>query len=581
MVERRWPIALRVSSRPWAIAAGVRGALAAGLIALLGVVTGRMDAVGLMYFGAACSVAFAVGLTTRIRLIGIAGQTMGAAAGLVIGALSTPDPVVMVVAVAIASFCSGVIGRFGPPSAAFATMLVIGVAFAQFSGIGLPWIGQIAWYCSGSAIVGLATLPMFGRRHLLEERTAIAEVFQAAADLMASAGSASAGATRARLAAASAAARTAWYDDRLSVKFEQGPRYREVARQLRSAQAVALRAAASYRDGAPAAAATVEAARDHARYLTAAAECSDTMRDGPPTAAPDSALAAGETISPPPRHHGRFSAALAGSTSAQSLLAGLRVAICMTVATTTTLLLHDPAHSFWLPLTVAVVVRPEYASVYVRTLNRLLGTVIGAAVATIPLLLFGSGWPIAVCAALALGFAAAAAPKLYALSVIGITTSALLSTSIATADPVAPIFRLGDTLLGCLIAMVFGYLLWPRRYRAPDGLDPAPGVDAALDYLAAVEEPDAHQVDDGTLSMRRDRAYQGAHRFRFATQSALAEPPPVRTIGTALLPVALQLEDLVDDITAFAQKSRDANPTPDPAVAHSIRDQLENLTRDR
>ena len=81
----RWPLALRPSDRPWAIAAGVRGAVAAGLIAGFGVITDQMTAVGLMYFGAACSVAFAIGVTSRIRLIGVASQASGAAVGLLIG----------------------------------------------------------------------------------------------------------------------------------------------------------------------------------------------------------------------------------------------------------------------------------------------------------------------------------------------------------------------------------------------------------------------------------------------------------------------------------------------------------------
>lgn len=60
-------------------------------------------------------------------------------------------------------------------------------------------------------------------------------------------------------------------------------------------------------------------------------------------------------------------------------------------------------------------------------------------------------------------FAVLSAPKLYALSVIGITASALLSASIGNADPVFPLVRLLDTLLGCAIAIVFGYLLWRRN----------------------------------------------------------------------------------------------------------------------
>ncbi|GGF10351.1 FUSC family protein [Subtercola lobariae] len=148
-------------------------------------------------------------------------------------------------------------------------------------------------------------------------------------------------------------------------------------------------------------------------------------------------------------------------TTPDAIRTGIRLALCMAIATATVVALREPDHSYWLPLTVAVVVRPEYGSVFVRTVNRVVGTIIGATVAALVLLVLPASWPIAVAAALAIGFAVFAAPKLYALSVIGITASALLSASIGTPDPVFPLIRLLDTLLGCTIAVVFGYLLWP------------------------------------------------------------------------------------------------------------------------
>jgi hypothetical protein len=149
------------------------------------------------------------------------------------------------------------------------------------------------------------------------------------------------------------------------------------------------------------------------------------------------------------------------ATNPAAIRTGLRLALCMGIATATVVALHEPSHSYWLPLTVAVLVRPEYGSVFVRTVNRVAGTIIGATFAALVLLLLPGSWAIAVSAAVAIGFAVLSAPKLYALSVIGITASALLSASIGSPDPVYPLVRLLDTLLGCVIAIVFGYFLWP------------------------------------------------------------------------------------------------------------------------
>lgn len=151
----------------------------------------------------------------------------------------------------------------------------------------------------------------------------------------------------------------------------------------------------------------------------------------------------------------------------ESLLNGVRLAVAMGIATVLGVTLDRGDHSFWLPLTVAVVVRAEYGAVLFRAVNRVVGTIVGALIAALIIVVFPSDGALAVCAIVGIAFAALAAPKLYALSVIGITASALMSTEIGATDPVTPLVRVGDTLLGALIAIVFGHLIWVRRERRP------------------------------------------------------------------------------------------------------------------
>jgi uncharacterized membrane protein YccC len=161
----------------------------------------------------------------------------------------------------------------------------------------------------------------------------------------------------------------------------------------------------------------------------------------------------------------RILTSLRAASTRDALENGLRLAVCMGLASACVIALREPSHSYWLPLTVAVIVRPEYSSVFERTVNRVAGTMVGALIAAVILLVAPGAWFIAVGAALAIGFAVLSAPKLYGLAVVGITASALLSASIGTPDPAFPLTRVLDTVLGALIAIVFGYLLWPRRRR--------------------------------------------------------------------------------------------------------------------
>jgi uncharacterized membrane protein YccC len=151
-----------------------------------------------------------------------------------------------------------------------------------------------------------------------------------------------------------------------------------------------------------------------------------------------------------------------------------------------------------------------------------------------------------------------AAPKLYGLSVIGITASALLSASIGTDDPVYPALRLVDTLAGCAVALVFGYLLWPGRRSLPFAARPARAASDAVAYLQqAVRRPGERRG----WPRVRDQAYWSVHLYRASVSAALADPPPVSVAAAQSLPVAVALEDVVDGITSLA----DVVPPPTPS----------------
>jgi uncharacterized membrane protein YccC len=221
--------------------------------------------------------------------------------------------------------------------------------------------------------------------------------------------------------------------------------------------------------------------------------------------------------------------------------------LCFGVATATTAGLHHPAHGFWLPLTVAVIVRPEYGSVFVRTVNRVAGTVVGAVLAVVVLWPQPPGLVVALAAAVALGLAVLTAPKLYALYVVGVTASTLLSSSIGRLDPILPEIRLLDTLIGAAIAVIFGYLVWPESRRLPGAARLDRGIAAAERYLAEAIKAPQHRRRWQDV---RDDAYRGAHEIRSAAQAALSEPPPVSRYALQMLPAAADLEDTVDAITA-------------------------------
>ncbi|QRP49047.1 FUSC family protein [Amycolatopsis sp. FDAARGOS 1241] len=512
--------ALRPADRGWAVLPALRTVLAVGVCAAVGAATGGFAVLGVMYFGAACAVVFVTAGEYRTRVIALAGQGIGAVLGLGMGAVAATLAGQVAVAAAVALVC-GVFGAIGPVFTAGAVMAVIGVAFGQFSGLALPWWQQAGWYLLGTAIVAVPALVpwLLGPRRY--ERRAIAEVFRASAELLAAIGTEQAHRRRVELAACSATAHAAVLGHRLTVP----GRHRDLLVDLAAAQETAVRAATYYHEGRTPPAEVIRAVRagEHPGH--------DVV-----------------VVIPWRR---RVAIAVRGLARRPVLLAGVRLAWCVGIATLLAGAVHPEGHAYWLPLTVAVVVRTEYGTVFVRTVNRIAGTVGGALVAVVALLVFGSGWPVALVAALSIGFAVLAAPKLYALSVVGVTASALLSACIAVEDTVFPLVRVIDTLLGCAVALVFGYLLWPGRHALPAKADLAATARQVVAYLQATVAPDGDRT--GYQAMR-DETYRVVHETRTAVAAALADPPPLGALAAAALPSAVTLEDATDGITTLRER---------------------------
>ncbi|BBZ48326.1 FUSC family protein [Mycobacterium heidelbergense] len=553
--------ALRPAGAPWALGPAVWAMATAALIAGAGVVTGDLQVVGLAYLGAACAVGFLATGFYRTRWRAWMAQAVGGALGISVGALPLHGfGAGLILTAAAAGVISGMVGGVGPSAPAFGMMLSVGVAFGQFGGSSLPWWQQALWYLAGTTVGAVAVVAPWALRRGVPERRAVARVYSAAADLCAAIGTDEAGPARTRLAAASAVVRD--------------------TRDRRQADLVAFAAATLYAQGRPVPDDAIAAIRRAGNQIRAATPVSvDFSADD--AGGDPGLLELADALGPAPARPGapvpatrRLSALIRAATSHTALSNGVRIGLCLGVATGITVAMHERAHSFWLPLTTAVIVRPEYASVFVRTVNRIFGTLAGALLATGLLAVFSSGLPLVAATALALGFVVLAAPKLYGLSVIGITTAALLSQSIGHVDPVAPTLRLVDTLIGAAVAVVFGYLLWPGARRFPAYARLSSALAAAHGYFGEAVKPAGQRR---RWQSSRDDAYRLAHQVRATAEAAALEPLMVSSLALRVIPAAIELEDTVDAITAVSS-AVDAGAEP-VALIDGVRRRLEHLDR--
>ncbi len=203
-----------------------------------------------------------------------------------------------------------------------------------------------------------------------------------------------------------------------------------------------------------------------------------------------------------------------------------------------------------MPLTVAIVLKPDYGSVFARALQRGIGTIVGAVAGAVLLVLFHGAW-------LLIPFGVLAALLPYGRDRnYGLMATFLTPLVVVLVDLLQPVGwqlaeeRLVDTLIGCAIVVVVGFAPWPMAWYAH-----LPGKfgQAALDVCAFMRDalggPAASAP--GTSAQRRS-TYRALGDMRVEFQRTMSEPPSISRSATAWWPAVVGLEQVLDAVTAVS-----------------------------
>ena len=214
--------------------------------------------------------------------------------------------------------------------------------------------------------------------------------------------------------------------------------------------------------------------------------------------------------------------------------------------------------SYWVPLTVAIVLKPDYGSVFARALQRGIGTVVGAVAGAVLLVLVHGAWlliPFGVLAAL-LPFGRS---RNYGLLATFLTP--LVVVLIDLLNPGGWQLagdRLIDTLIGCAIVLLVGFAPWPMSWYSHL---PGQYARAALDVCQYLEValsagPGPGSGPGGAAPPARSRMRRSTYRaladLRAEFQRTMSEPPSISRRATAWWPAVIALEQVMDAITATA-----------------------------
>ncbi|MFJ4786113.1 FUSC family protein [Streptomyces sp. NPDC088794] len=584
---------LRAQQTPVNRPAVARAAIAMALPLLIGLAADHAAYGALASMGALSGVISDTADAYRMRLLKIAIPQLFGAIGVTLGALVEGHGWLAVAAVTAVALASGMISTIGAVASVSGLLLLLNCVI----GAGLPLPG--AWWLApllmsgGGLLVLLLALLAWPLRSGVPERAAVGGTYRQVAELMAACGREEY--DEARHAVTQSLNQS--YDLILARRARHHGRSTELTRllaQLNAITPVVEAAPAAHLAGIPMPAEIPEAVR----HLAHAVETGYTGPIGLRLPAPASETAravdhalrhAAEVVARPdvdPRgiddRLGRPAAlgirtarALRNVTlSAASWRYGLRLALCIGIAQALVSIVPVP-RSYWVALTITFVMKPDFGSVFSRALLRALGTVAGLLVAAAVLSQVPRGWwDVAVLLCLA-PLIPLLTPRGYGYQTAAITPVILLLSDVLNHQGTALLLpRLLDSLMGCGIALVAGYLLWPESWhtRVGDRL-----ADAVTDTARYVESAFGDDTEPAARARMRRRLYRDLSVIRTEFQRALTEPPPTGRRAAAWWPLVVAVERIVDATAAARVRVRHGAAPPSAGEIHQVTLQLREL----
>lgn len=545
---------------PWPAVA--RAAIAIGLPLAIGNAVGHLDITLFISMGALAGAISDKRGPYRVRALQISSAALAGAIGFVLGEAVYGHDWLALVVLLLVAFGGSVVGSLGTLTAGATTQLMVFTTVA--SGRDFPaawWVPPLLYLLGGLWELGLTLLGLL-RDAAGAERRAVAAAFVALADLADSIGTPQSVDNRRKLTETLNAA----YDALLAGRIRSGGRYPAFRRFMGLLNSTtptieitvaAMHAGKQLPDAVPTAMRTLAGALLRREKLP-------ELPDEPALRSIRAFIAGDQPViteavaaypHPSVRDRLRTWFEEVGRGSRVHVFA-LRVTLCVGAAEIVRQL-EPGARSYWIALTVIIVLKPDFGSVFARAVQRGVGTVIGALFGALLLALVPHGPGLIACIAVLAAILPAASARHYGLFSAFLTPMVVLLIDLLDPEGWSLLTaRLIDTSIGCGIVLVLGYLLWPETFRARIGPQFLAAVNAIADYTRAGLQ--APTPDRGTL---RRAAYRKLSDLRTVFQQALAEPPAVSRAASAWWPAIVSLERLTDAVTRAAVRvERGAEP---------------------
>ncbi|MFJ8433655.1 FUSC family protein [Kitasatospora sp. NPDC094019] len=595
-----WARAARPARPPLPWAPMARAALAMALALAAGLLAHRVDLGVFAGLGAMHATMNDRVEPVRLRARRIAWAVLASALGMLVGTAlqhAQVGAVALGAALTVTAFVSGALSATGPRGSAAGLLLLVSATLGSGMPLPRPWWAAAAVLPAGAVLVLLLGVPLRGRRSPGADPgvRALAAVYDALGRMLADLGTPQGPASRQLLTA-----RLNQLQDVLPPlpRHPQAPaapaapapaptpadRVHTMYRAALAATEAATGLLWALRPVPPGVAALPGRLARAVERGGGEVPVPDWAPDTPSRQALDAALrAAAATVAgreaalgtapAPPPDPWRLRVRLVSPGAARY---GARLALCIAVGTALVAAL-PLSRSYWVPMTIAFVLKPDLGSVFLRSVSRSVGTALGVAVTAAVLALAPGPWALVAIAALCVALLPYATAAHYGLNTVVMTPMALVLLQLGGQDGAAEFWpRVLDTVLASAIVLLFGHLLWPERPRHRIEPRLVSAAAALRAYLASVARQDGPEPR-AEVWLRRT-AYRALADARAEVERGLAEPPPTGRLAAEWLPATAALERLSGAVAAFAAQRRFGGRVPEQAEVERVGRALDELT---
>lgn len=186
----------------------------------------------------------------------------------------------------------------------------------------------------------------------------------------------------------------------------------------------------------------------------------------------------------------------------------------------------DLKNAYWILLTIIVIMRPNYGLTKERSKNRIVGTIIGAIIATTIILITQNTTVYIMLAVLSLTFAFSLIQQSYKIGAAFITIHIVFVYALIEPNAFYVIqYRVIDTVIGAIIAIIANYLLFPSwEYKNLDSVI-AKVITSNSNYLKATKNL-YHNKEENNLEYKvsRKEAFLAMSNLNAAFQRLTQDP---------------------------------------------------------